>query len=68
VIFKHVNNQIGFYDKVVYGAYNWTKGSSDVIKVRLQKKILSHFYTHGNKFYQQYIDAGYPSGEFNLDV
>ena len=68
VIFKHGNIQIGFYDKVVHGAYNWTNGSRCVINFSLQKKILSHFYTHGNKFYQQYIDAGYPSGEFNLDL
>ena len=68
VIFKHGNIQIGFYDKVVHGAYNWTNGSRCVINFSLQKKNLSHFYTHGNKFYQQYIDAGYPSGEFNLDV
>ena len=64
ISFCHGNVQIGIYDDVLHGAFPWTSGLRGVINFSLQKKILRHFYTHGNKYYQQYVDAGYPSGDF----
>ena len=58
------NVQIGCYDKVLHGSQFWFGGYRGVINFSLQKKILRHFMKYGSIYYQQYIDAGYPSGDF----
>jgi len=58
------NVQIGTYDRVVHGSQSWYGGLRGVINFSLQKRILRHFIKHGTTYYQQYIDAGYPSGDF----
>ena len=68
-IFKKVsycrgNLQIGSYDKIMHGTSSWSGGFRGVINFSLQKKILNHFVDHGSKYYDQYINAGYPSGDF----
>ena len=49
---------------MLHGATPLKNGLRGVVNFSLQKKILRHFLTHGNKYYQQYIEAGYPSGDF----
>jgi hypothetical protein len=62
--FRCGNVQIGSYDKVLHGSQSWFGGMRGVINFSLQKRILSHFCKYKLKYYQQYIDAGYPSGDF----
>ena len=64
ISFCHGNLQIGIYNDVLHGATPWKNGLRGVVNFSLQRKVLQHFYTHGNTFYQQYIDKGYPSGDF----
>ena len=64
VKYRHGNVQIGLYDRVLHGSFKWCNGERGVINFSLQKKILRHFYCHGEKFYKQYIEAGYPTGSF----
>ena len=64
VKYQHGNIQIGVYDEVKHGAFHWKNGYRGVINLSVQKKVLDHFYKHGNRYYVQYIEAGYPSGAF----
>ena len=69
VLKKHIpfccgNVQIGSYDKVLHGSQSWYGGIRGVINFSLQKKIFGHFKKYGSIYYQQYVDAGYPSGDF----
>ena len=60
------NVQIGKYDRVVHGSQTWNGGLRGVINFSLQKRILSHFVKYGSTYYQQYINADYPSGDFSV--
>ena len=44
--FRHGNIQIGLYNNVTHGAFQWSNGERGVINFSLQKKILDHFYQH----------------------
>ena len=64
VLYKHGRIQIGFFDQVLHGASNWCYGSRGVINMSITKKMLAQFYQEGDFYYKQYVNAGYPSGEF----
>ena len=49
---------------VTHGAFHWKHGYRGVINLSVKKQVLDHFYKYGNKYYVQYIEAGYPSGSF----
>ena len=68
VEFRHGKLHIGCYDSVFHGAKAWENCMRGVINFSMQKKILHHFYEHGDKIYKQFIDAGYPSGPFQAFV
>ena len=59
--------KIGIYNDVSHDAFQWSNGERGVINFSLQKKILDHFYQHKSRFYKQYIEAGYPSGNFQAE-
>ena len=61
--FLHGRLQIGFFDKIYHGVKPWT-GDRVTISFSLQKKIFNHFVTYGSKYYDQYVDKGYPSKHF----
>ena len=64
VMYEHGNLQIGCYDNVLHGTNRWLRGNRGVINFSMQKKIIEHFLKHGCRFFQQYVDAGFPSGDF----
>ena len=63
VPFLHGRLQIGFFDKIFHGVKPWT-GDRVTISFSLQKKIFNHFVNYGSKYYDQYVDKGYPSKNF----
>ena len=64
VPYRHSNVQIGIFHDVTHGALDWKHGYRGVLNLSLKKQVLDHFYKYGNKYYVQYIKAGYPSGAF----
>ena len=64
VPYQHGRLQIGFYDHIYHGANPWINGQRGVINLSIQKNLLQHFYREGDHYYNQYIQAGYPSGDF----
>ena len=64
VPYQHGKIQIGQYGNVKHGACCWQNGQRGVMNCSLQKKLLNHFYQHDSRFYKQYVEAGYPSGDF----
>ena len=64
VPFCHGRVQIGFYHAIVHGASNWTGGRRGTINLAMKRQLLKHFYEHGDRYYSQFRDAGYPRGDF----
>ena len=62
--YRNGNVQIGQFDQVLHVSFHWTNGERGVINLSIQKKILRHFFQYRNKYYRQYIEAGYPTGPF----
>ena len=63
VTYHHGNMQTGCYDKVLHGANHWINGQRGVINFSMQKN-LGHFTQYGCRFYKQYVDARFPSGDY----
>ena len=61
---QHGNLQIRCYDHVLHGANQWLGWKRCVINFRMQKKVLQHFSQCRCQFFQQYVDTGFPSGDF----
>ena len=64
VPYRHGNIQIGIFNDVKHGAFTWKHGYRGVINLSLKKQMVEHFYKYGCKYYVQYMEAGYPSGDF----
>ena len=62
VHFHHGRVQIGYFDDIIHGAEKWTNGNRCIINFCMKKKILNHFLKFGNKYYEQFVKAGYPHG------
>ena len=61
---EYMNVQIGYFESVIHGQSSWNNKLRGFISFSLQKKLMNHFEKFGNRFYQQYINELYPSGEF----
>ena len=64
VHFEHGRVQIGYFDDIIHGAKKWTDGNRCIINFCMKKKILNHFLQFGDKYYSQFMNAGYPRGLF----
>ena len=64
VNFKHGRVQIGYFDDIIHGAEKWDNGNRCVINYCMKKKLLNHFLKYGDKYYSQFVKAGYPRGLF----
>ena len=62
--FKHLNIQIGQFDKVFHGTSQWQNNLRGVLSFSLQKDLLNHFETFGMTYYSQYALVNYSSGDF----
>ena len=64
VHYQHGILQISFYDNIYHGANPWINGQRGVLNLSIQKNLLEHFYQEGDHYYNQYIQACFPSGDF----
>ena len=62
--FKHGRVQIGQFDSIYHGIEKWNDGRRCTFNFSIKKKLTRHFYLHDNQYYQQYVDAKYPSKMF----
>ena len=63
VEFKHGQIQITTFDKVLHGT-NYFEQGRYTINANIKKGVIQHFRDHGNRYYQQFIDAGYTKKHF----
>ena len=62
ISFHHGRIQIGSFDNFYHGVSPHVGLRCTI--VYCMKKLLDHFLTYGNKFYDQYVQSGYPSHEY----
>ena len=56
--------QIGYFDDIIHGAEKWTNCNQCIIIFCMNKNILNHFLQFCDKYYSQFVKAGYPCGFF----
>ena len=64
VHFDHGCVHIGYFDDIIHGAKKWTNGNRYIINFCMKEKILNTFLQFGDKYYSQFVKAGYPRGLF----
>lgn len=63
VPFEHGRIQIGFYKDIVHGVDHW-EGPRITLDFNTKIGVLNHFCIYGNRYTNQYKQAGYPPGNF----
>ena len=67
VPFQHGRIQIGCYSDIYHEVSKW-EGVRYTMNFNLKNQIVDHFETFGRVYFDQYVDAGYPSYEDYLAI